>query len=164
MRYTDRTHKSSVSGQGESTRCFRGSEREILCLEVFYCLATNYCSKLFQSVVFLVGEKSICKQQFSLELFHILVVMVPRIPLCLPLNVFETTSCISTVQTWTCVELISNTNVGTLVFRLQGIYAILCITCPISSIVAIVFVCFCFSLGHRCFVCKETQSSQSQLR
>ena len=41
----------------------------------------------------MVGEKSICKQQFSLELFHILVVMVPRIPLCLPLNVFETTSC-----------------------------------------------------------------------
>ena len=32
----------SVSGQGGSTLCFRGSERSILGLKVFYCLATNY--------------------------------------------------------------------------------------------------------------------------
>ena len=46
----------------------------------------------------------------------------------------------------------------------QTHYAIVCITSPISSITAIVIVSFCFSFGHWCFVCKEIQSSQSQLQ
>ena len=46
----------------------------------------------------------------------------------------------------------------------QTHYAILRIISPINSINAIVIVSFCFSFEPWYFVCKEIQSSQSQLR